>query len=451
MEIIRQQWDNIKENIRLEYDITDIAFNIWVKPLKYGKCENNIVTIMIPNGKPEMLDYIRKNYTSCFQSALSDLLQENFNVIFVLEEDMKPEKNISYDHVAENDHSFAQKTNLNMKYRFENFIVGPNNTMAHSACLHVAESPGKDFNPLFIYGGSGLGKTHLMTSIGHYIVENSKLNVLYVTSEDFTNEVINSIRSSTMTNLRDKYRNIDVLLIDDIQFVIGKPSTQEEFFHTFNTLYQNGKTIVITSDKHPVHMKELDERFRSRFTSGLVVDIVPPAYETRVAILRKYSENFDYKIPNTVIDYIAENIKSNIRELEGAYNQVYAKSMLTQSGGGTIDLAAAKEILKDTISPDKPTVITPPMILKGISEYYHVDPEDITSKKRNAEIVLPRQIFMYLCREMTDITLKGVAALLDKKDHSTVLHGCNKISEEIKKDDEFRETIVAIKNKINTL
>ncbi len=449
MDILGLQWENIKQNIQVEYDITDIAFNIWVKPLKYGKCENKVVTILIPNtnGSPEMLKYIEKNYTSCFQSALSDLLQDNYNVKFLLEEDMQTEKSSIMPIVADDSSNVVKKSNLNSKYRFENFIVGPNNNLAHSACLNVAEAPGKDFNnPLFIYGGSGLGKTHLMTAIGHYIIENTNLKVLYVTSEEFTNEVINMFRikdNASIVKMREKYRNVDVLLIDDIQFIIGKSSTQEEFFHTFNTLYQNGKAIVISSDKHPVHMKELDERFRSRFQNGLLVDIQPPEYETRVAILQKYAENFDYKIPNNIINYIAENIKSNIRELEGAYNQVYA--------GHAQTLDDAKEILKDTISPDKPAVITPPMILKGISDYYHVDPEDITSKKRNAEIVLPRQIFMYLCREMTDTTLKGVAALLDKKDHSTVLHGYNKVAEEIKKDSDFKETIEAIKNKIVSL
>ncbi len=449
MDILGLQWENIKLNIQKEFDITDIAFNIWVKPLKYGKCEDKLVTILIPNtnSSPEMLKYIEKNYTSYFQSALSDLLQDNYNVQFLLEEDMQPEKNHVVPMVTDDSINASKKSNLNSKYRFENFIVGPNNNLAHSACLNVAESPGKDFNnPLFIYGGSGLGKTHLMTAIGHYIIENTDLKVLYVTSEEFTNEVINMFRikdNASIVKMREKYRNVDVLLIDDIQFIIGKSSTQEEFFHTFNTLYQNGKAIVITSDKHPVHMKELDERFRSRFKSGLTVDIQPPEYETRVAILRKYAENFDYKIPNDIINYIAENIKSNIRELEGAYNQVYAGQART--------LEDAKEILKDTISPDKPAVITPSMILHGISDYYHVDPEDITSKKRNAEIVLPRQIFMYLCREMTDTTLKGVAALLDKKDHSTVLHGYNKVADEIQKDAEFREMIEAIKNKIKSL
>jgi chromosomal replication initiator protein len=289
-----------------------------------------------------------------------------------------------------------------------------------------------------------------MTAIGHYITENSNLKVLYVTSEDFLNEVIESIRKnvngSSMSRLREKYRNIDVLLIDDIQFIIGKTATQEEFFNTFNSLVQNEKQIVITSDKHPKHIKELDERMRTRFLNGMIVDIAPPAYETRVAILRKYAENFDFKVSDNIIDYIANHIRSNVRELEGAYKQVYALGQLD----GDMTLEKAKDILKDIISPDNPSVVTPSLILKGVSEYYNIDADDITSKKRNAEIVLPRQIFMYLCREMTDTTLQGVAALLDKKDHSTVLHGYNKISKEININTELKESIEAIKNIIKT-
>jgi chromosomal replication initiator protein len=252
-----------------------------------------------------------------------------------------------------------------------------------------------------------------------------------------------------MTKFREKYRNIDVLLIDDIQFIIGKPSTQEEFFHTFNALLNSGKSIVITSDKHPSLMKELDERYRSRFSSGLCVDIQPPIYETRMAILQKYAGSLNIKVSNDIIDYIAKNIKSNVRELEGAFNQIYAKSKL-DGDECEMTLENAMDILKDTISPNRPAVVTAPLILEEVSKYYGISPEDITSKKRNAEIVLPRQIFMYLCRDMTDITLKGIAALLDKKDHSTVLHGYNKISDEIKTNSELRETIDLITNNIKS-
>ena len=250
-------------------------------------------------------------------------MQEKYTVEFVVDEEM--------DQIVTENTDTGFESNLIKKYRFDNFVVGSNNSLAHSAALHVAEKPGDDINPLFIYGGSGLGKTHLMTAIGHYIMENSKLKVLYVTSEEFTNEIVNSLMngsSAKMAALRDKYRNIDVLLVDDIQFIIGKQQTQEEFFHTFNTLQNNNKAIIITSDKHPSHMKNLEERFRTRFLSGLIVDIQPPVYETRVAILKKFADTNKKLLPDNIIDYIASNIKSNVRELEGAFNKVYAEGML---------------------------------------------------------------------------------------------------------------------------
>ena len=454
MEIIRQQWETIKDFIHKDYDITDIAYKIWVQPLKYQGCKDHVVTILIPSPQPEMLDYIKKNYKKCFQEVISDMFQESFNVEFTLlseevKDTEKKETEKKEPEVKEN----IKAANLNPKFHFENFVVG-NNRMAHSVCLHVAEAPGKEeTNPLFIHGGSGLGKTHLMTAIGHYITENTNLKVVYVTSEEFMNEVIESIRngnSNAMSRLREKYRNVDVLLIDDIQFIIGKAATQEEFFNTFNALINNGKQIVITSDKHPAHMKDLNERMRTRFTGGMTVEMELPNDETRIAILEEFSKNFDYKVSDEIVRYIASHIRSNVRELEGAYKQVYAKGLIENEYGREMDLEKAKEVLKDIISMDNPTVINPFIILRGVSEYYNIDEDDITSKKRNAEIVLPRQIFMYLCREMTDTTLQGVAALLGKKDHSTVLYGCNKISDEIKMNKELRESIEAIKNKIKT-
>lgn len=444
MDLLATQWDKIKESIREEYDITNIAFNIWVAPLVYCSCENNIVFVRIPNGSMEMQAYIEKNYTRIFENALSDLLQGKYSVRFVIDE---CEKGNALDLVQLDKKGIEiQETGLDQKYRFDNFVVGPTNSIAHSASLNVAKYPGDEANnPLFIYGGSGLGKTHLMTAIGNYLVEKKGLNVLFVTSEEFMNEVINSIRAGDKTKLsklREKYRTIDALLIDDIQFIIGKQATQEEFFHTFNTLYKNGKAVVITSDKHPAYMKELDERFRSRFGSGVMVDIQPPEYETRVAILRRFAENYDYEMPDEVFYYIAEHIKSNIRDLEGAYKNMRMANVK--------DLETAKAMLKDSICSDRVDVITPEMILRGISEYYHLNRQDITSQKRSAEYVLPRQIFMYLCREMTDYTLKGIAVLLDKKDHSTVLHGYNRICEEIEKNKDFRGQIDAIKDMIKT-
>ena len=451
-QLIKEKWDEIKHNIKDEFEITDIGFNIWIEPLKYGGINGDMVTIIVPNNQAQMVDYISKKYEPCFKSFISELIGRMCEINFVLEPEVSnyDENN---DKNSFNDNSSTdvyKESNLNMKYRFESFVVGSNNNMAHSACLAVAESPGKDFNPLFIYGGPGLGKTHLMNSIGHYIVDHYKnMKVLYVTSEDFTNEVIESIRlgnSSAMTKLREKYRNIDVLLIDDIQFVIGKPSTQEEFFHTFNALHSAGKAIIISSDKHPKEMTTLDERFRSRFEWGPIVDIQPPVYETRVAILRKYSESIDKQIPNEVIDYIADNVKSNVRELEGAINTLNAFSKINKNR--PIDLDLAKEALKDIIITDKPKIITPNIILDVVAEYFNVSKDDIISKKRSSEFTLPRHVFMYLCKEMTDTTLKAIGALLER-DHTTVIHGVEKIKEEIENSSEMKDTINVIKNRIN--
>lgn len=458
MDIIKNSWEEIKLNIKKEFEISDIAFNIWIEPLKYSSCNNKLVTIYVPNNQSQMVEYISKKYKSCFVAFISEMMEEIYDIEFILEPEFTEDNNSNNieETNSEKHAEILKQSNLDMKYRFESFVVGSNNNMAHSACLAVAQSPGKDFNPLFIYGGSGLGKTHLMNSIGHYIIEQNKnMKVLYVTSEEFTNEVIESIRLgnssgnvSAMTKLRDKYRNIDVLLLDDIQFIIGKNSTQEEFFHTFNALHAAGKAIVISSDKHPKEMTTLDERFRSRFEWGLIVDIQPPVYETRVAILRKYAETFGKEIPNDVINFIANNVKSNVRKLEGALNQVNYFSKINNNR--KIDIELAQEALKDIINPDKPTIITPNLILDTVAEHYKVDPEDIVSKKRSAEFTNPRHVFMYLCRDMTDTTLKGIAALLER-DHTTVMHGIEKISNEIENNNELKETINVLKNKITSL
>lgn len=457
MDKIKEDWEAIKLSIKKEFEITDISYNIWIDPLKYSGCNNKLVTIFVPNNISQMVEYISNKYKSCFVAFISEMMGEMYDVEFILEPERIQEEASKEEYISNTDSSInadlLKKSNLNMKYRFESFVVGSNSQMAYSACLAVAERPGKDFNPLFIYGGSGLGKTHLMNSIGHYIVDNYKnMKVLYVTSEEFTNEVIESIRfgdsngnSSSMTKLREKYRNIDVLLIDDIQFVIGKQATQEEFFHTFNALHSAGKAIIISSDKHPKEMTTLDERFRSRFEWGLIVDIQPPVYETRVAILRKYAETFEKEVPDDVIKYIAENIKSNVREIEGAFNKVNAFCRMKNIS--KIDINVATEALKDTINPDTPKIITPNLILDVVAEHYNVSKEDITSKRRNAEIVTPRHVFMYLCKIMTQYTFKGIAAILER-DHATVMHGVDKITKEINNNKEMKDTIEVIKNKI---
>ena len=449
MDAMKERWDEIKDSIRKEYDLSDISFNTWIAPLKLYNVENDIVTILIPSDQGHALNYITSKYKSFFQVTISEMFDHTYDMSFILEKDVlntddetKAASNPVYNINLEN-------ANLNPKYKFDTFVVGSNNKFAHSASLAVAESPGRVYNPLYLYGGAGLGKTHLMHSIGHFILEqNPNAKIIYVTSEQFTNEVIESIRSgnaAAMTKLREKYRTVDVLMVDDVQFIIGKESTQEEFFHTFNALHAAGKQIVLSSDKPPKEMETLEERIRSRFEWGLIADIQPPDYETRMAILRKNTENSDYKIDDEIIQYIATNIKSNIRELEGAFNKIVAFAKLNKVNL-TMDLA--EEALKDVIYPDKPKEITPQLIINVVAEHFGVKPEDITSKKRNAEFVQPRQVVMYLCRELCDMSLANVGKLLGKKDHTTVIHGINKINEEMVDNPDFKNRIDTIKKKI---
>ena len=342
-------------------------------------------------------------------------------------------------------------SNLNAKYTFDTFVVGGNNKFARQASLAVAESPGEAYNPLYIYGGPGLGKTHLLHSIGNFIInENPDKKVLYVTSEQFLNEVIEGIRgsnsSNAITKTREKYRSVDILLIDDIQILIGKESTQQEFFNTFNTLYLAGKQIVITSDKPPKEMETLEERIRSRFESGLMADIGNPDYETRMAILRKKVESEKINLSDDILDYIAENIKSNIRELEGALNKLIAYANLEKS---EITMDIAMRELQNIIYPDKPREVTPQLIIEVVSEHYNIPMEKMLSKDRSKSVSRPRQIAMFLCNPMTDATLEGIGQLLNGRDHSTILHGRNVIEEEYNNDEEFRKQIDIIKKKIN--
>ena len=443
MDFIKDNWELIKETLRTEYDLSDISYKTWIQPLTFHSENDDVVTIMIPSDQAHSLKYISSKYKSFFQVTISEMLDHTYDISFILEKDAENEQasvyNINYE-----------KANLISKYRFDTFVVGGNNKFAHSASLAVAESPGEVYNPLYLYGGAGLGKTHLMHSIGHFILDQDPdRKVLYVTSEQFTNEVIESIRSGNaakMNRLREKYRTVDVLLIDDVQFIIGKESTQEEFFHTFNVLHSAGKQIILSSDKPPKEMETLEERFRSRFEWGLIADIQPPDYETRMAILKKNAENTTKKINEEVFDSIATNIKSNIRELEGAYNKVIAFSRLNKV---EITLDNIEEALKDIISPNAKKIITPQYIIGIVAEHFNILPEDIVSRRRNSELVQPRQICMYLCRHMTEESLQSIAQALGKKDHTTVIHGIDKITYEITVNEELKNRIDIITKKIN--
>ena len=448
MSEIADRWDEIKEIIKNEYDLTDISYNTWIKPLKFYKDENHTVTILIPSDQAHAVSYITNKYKNFFQVSISEMFNDEYQISFILEKDIK--KNNEDEDKFNTYNINKENANLNPKYNFDTFVVGSNNKLAHSAALAVAESPGEAWNPLYLYGGPGLGKTHLMHSIGHFILEQSPdKKILYVSSEEFTNEVIESIRSGNstkMTQLREKYRTVDVLLVDDIQFIIGKDSTQEEFFHTFNTLHNAGKQIVLSSDKPPKEMETLDERFRSRFEWGLMADIQPSDYETRMAILKKNVDLYNNNIDDEILNYIATNVKSNIRELEGALKKVIAASRLNNI---ELTMQLAEETLKDIISPDTPMEITPSFIVKVVAEHFGITQEDIISKKRNSEFVIPRQICMYMIREYTTTSLESIAKMLNKKDHTTILHGVKKIESEMNTNPDIKNKIEIIKKKMN--
>ena len=449
MHEIETRWKEIKETVRTERELSDIAYNTWVAPLEIFKVENNVVIILIPSDHVHSLDYISKKFKFDFKVAISEMMDSEFEIEFILENDKIKKEQIKQESPIYNLN--YENAKLNPKYKFETFVVGNNNKFAHSASLAVAESPGITYNPLFLYGGPGLGKTHLMQAIGHFILkENPNAKVLYVSSEDFTIEVIDSIRSGNaakMSKLRDKYRTVDVLMVDDVQFIIGKESTQEEFFHTFNALYSQGKQIILSSDRPPKEMETLEERLRSRFECGIKADIQSPDFETRMAILQKKAEMEPHakNIDKEIIKYIATNIKSNIRELEGAFNKVIAFSKLNKA---ELTLSLAEEAIKDMIYPDKPKEITPSLIINVVAEHFGVSIEDIVSKKRNKEIVIPRQVYMYLCRELTDVSLDNIGNNIGGKDHSTVMHGIEKIKEDINNNEDLRNKISIIRKKI---
>ena len=451
MELLLQKWNEILESIKIEHQISNIAFTTWLVPLKPYKLDDSTLYILTP--KELALSYIERKYTLLIMVAVAEFTGTEYQIKFISDEDISKEeisKKEENKPVTVSTSSAIIKANLNPKYTFDTFIVGSNNRFAHSAALAVAEEPGEIYNPLFLYGGAGLGKTHLMHSIAHYILEkNPDAKVLYTTSEAFTNELIESIRngnSSSMSKFRDKYRNIDVLLIDDIQFIIGKESTQEEFFHTFNHLHSLRKHIIISSDKPPKDIETLEERLRSRFEMGLTADISLPDYETRMAILRKKVELDNFTIDDKVIEYIATNIKSNIRELEGALNKLIALYKLEKK---TITVELAEAELKDIISPNTPREVTPQLILDVVAEHFHISPEDIISSKRQSEIVLPRQIVMYFCRDFGGVSLKNIGKFLGGRDHTTIIHGADKIVAEMAKSESLSSTIDTIRKKIN--
>ena len=453
LEKIKEKWDQILLHIKEEHELTDVSFKTWLLPTEPYDVKGNTLQILVPD--IHFLGYIKRKYGFLLQITIEELTGIECELEFVTLEQVgarqeEADKSQLINRALEVNRQVIQNANLNPRYTFDSFVVGANNNLAHAASLAVAESPGEIYNPLFIYGGVGLGKTHLMHSIGHFILKNNpQAKVLYVTSEKFTNELIDAIRNKnniSTTDFREKYSNNEFLLIDDIQFIICKESTQEEFFHTFNSLYEAKKQIIISSDKPPKEIETLEERLRSRFEWGLTVDIQSPDYETRMAILRKKEELEGYNIDNEVIKYIATNVKSNIRELEGALTKIVALSKLNKQ---EITIELAEEALKDLISPNETKEVTPELIIQVVADHFGITPLDISSQKRNKEVVFPRQIVMFLCRSMTDTPLQAIGKYLGGRDHTTIIHGYEKIGADMDKNESLRNTIEILKKKIN--
>ncbi len=438
----------------LKNELSTQSFNTWLKGTKLTSINNSTAIINVPN--EFVLDWIKSRYYNLIKNTLSLLLdidENKLNLEFKLPSDNIVEKNNPKFPESSNDKEYEKISNtmfpqLNSKYTFETFVVGNSNRFAHAASLAAAEAPAKAYNPLFIYGGVGLGKTHLMNAVGNFVVKNiPSTSVLYVSSETFTNEMIKSIRDDKTVEFRNKYRNIDVLLIDDIQFLAEKERTQEEFFHTFNSLYEADKQIVISSDRPPKEIPTLEDRLRSRFEWGLITDIQPPDFETRIAILSKKAQAEKITVSDDVLEYIAKKIKSNIRELEGALIRVVAYASIT---GEEINSELAAASLQDLFSLEKEHEITVELIQEKVAELYSLKIEDIKGKKRNRDIAFPRQIAMYLTRHYTDLSLPKIGAKFGNRDHTTVLHAIDKIEKNIKQDKKIKNKINNLKEKIKS-
>ncbi|NLJ98312.1 MAG: chromosomal replication initiator protein DnaA [Tissierellia bacterium] len=434
-------WNEVLNLIKVE--LTEVSFNTWLKTIKPITMTDDRVILAAPNEFTKGI--LEGRYLNLIKSAVTQVTKEEYNIYFTIPGE-EINANVGQSIPMENNIENTQKSKLNPKYTFDSFVIGNSNRFAHAASLAVAEAPAQAYNPLFIYGGVGLGKTHLMHAIGHYILnQGQNANVVYVSSEKFTNELINSIRDDRNNEFRNKYRNVDILLVDDIQFIAGKESTQEEFFHTFNALHEANKQIIISSDRPPKEIPTLEDRLRSRFEWGLIADIQAPDLETRIAILKKKAKVENINVPDDVMLYIATKIKSNIRELEGALIRMVAYSSLTNK---EVTVELAEEALKDIISNDKPKEITVDSIKNIVSKDFNIKMDDFNSKKRTRAIAYPRQVAMYLTRELTDLSLPKIGDEFGGRDHTTVMHAYDKIESEIKESEKIRNRIDKLVKKI---
>lgn len=448
---IKEHWDNIMSLLETHYEISNIIINTWIKPLNICKVDGSTVYLSVDEKRSHAIEYLNnKGYDYYLKAAIREVLQDiNIEVVIDTIEHIDNLEVTSMNPIDQYLYKTqVEKLGLNPSYTFENFVVGDSNNMAYVTCTAVADLPGQShLNPLFLYGESGVGKTHLIQSIAHYILQhNSRLNVIYVPAEIFVSDIVSAIQNRNTNDVKEKYRSADVLIIDDIQVIVGKESTQAEFFNTFNILHSTGKQIVLSSDKPPSEMKILETRMRSRFEWGIPIDIQVPDYETRVAILKSKAEKNNLTdISEDVWIYIAENIVTNVRELESAMNKI---RVYRQLGQKEVNLELAQQILRDLILKEKEHEINPEVIMSVVAEHLGVSVNDIKSKKRSKSIAQARQVVMYLCRVLTDKGLQDIGDALGGRNHSTIISGIKKVEEKKKTDAEFGAQLEVIKKKI---
>ena len=422
----------------LKEETTKISYETWIKNLEIQNADNGNIVLVASSSFQKEAIYSR--YHDLLTNTFNFITNKDCNVSIISKDEIQSDDSIESDF---NSNCGNSNPTLNPKYTFDSFVVGNNNRFAHAAALAVAEAPATSYNPLFLYGGVGLGKTHLMHAIGNSILrKNKNYNILYVTSEKFTNQLINSIKDNSNEQFRNKHRNIDVLLIDDIQFIAGKERVQEEFFHTFNALHESGKQIILSSDRPPKDIQLLEDRLKSRFEWGLIADISNPDYETRLAILRKKAQLDNINIDDEILSNIATRIDTNIRELEGALNKLIAKASLTNS---PITLEMAERAINDIVSQQE-KVISSDYIQEVVGKYFNINPKDLKGSKRSNDITFPRQIAMYLCRNVANMSLPQIGKDFGKRDHTTVMHACSKIEKEIKEKSNTKLIVESVKN-----
>lgn len=428
----------------IEQKVGNATFDLWFKPISVKNLKENVITIELPNRFYQ--EWIEDNYPSIIDGVLEEVTGHQFKIKYRFFEEQDKDVEKIQKKLSNRRQKLANKgIYLNPKYTFDSFVVGPSNQFAHAAAKAVSESVGKIYNPLFIYGGVGLGKTHLISAIGNIIIDNNpELSIVYVSAEQFTNEVVSAIRHERMGEFKEKYRNIDLFLLDDVQFIASKERTQEEFFHTFNALYEKQKQIVISSDRPPKEISDITDRLKSRFAMGLIADIQPPETEMKVAILQKKADSEKIRLEDDVAYFMATKIKSNIRELEGCLIKIAAHSTLT---GARIDLPMAKHVLRDIIHDDEKPV-TVEQIQKSVCEFYAIRLQDMKAKKRTKEIALPRQVAMFLAKQLTELSLSDIGKAFGGKDHATVIYACRQIGAKMKDDDTLKRIVENLSNRL---